>query len=168
MKKKSIFVLLLTTLTIGSAVPAAAAPYCGGRGPQYGGRGPQCGQNYIDADGNGICDNFVDQNGDGINDNCPGYGQGAGRGQGQGQGLGQRGTAAASPVQNTVVKKTGTKKNTIKKVQRKLNKIGYRCGKVNGVMNAKTKKALKDFKKTKGLKVNSALNRSTLKALRIS
>lgn len=166
MKKKSIFVLLLTTLTIGSAVPAAAAPYCGGRGAQ-------CGQNYVDADGDGICDNFVDANGDGINDNCPGYGYGYGQGQGLGQRRGQRQTAVTAPVQNTVVKKTVTKKavtkkNTIKKVQRRLNKIGYRCGKINGIMNAKTKNALRDFKRTNGLRANCVLNGSTLKALRIS
>ena len=64
MRKRSILVLL-TTLTIGTAVPAAAAPYgCG--------RNPQCGQYYVDANGDGICYNFVDNNGDGINDNCPG------------------------------------------------------------------------------------------------
>ncbi len=171
MKKKSILVLLLATLTIGSAVPAAAAPHCGGRGPQCGGRGPQCGQNYVDADGDGICDNFVDENGDGINDNCPGYGQGYG--QGLGLGRGQRRGAVTAPVQNTVVKKNVTKKavtkkNTIKKVQRRLNKLGHRCGKVNGIMNAKTKNALRDFKRTNGLKANSVINGSTLKALRNS
>ena len=143
MRKRSILVLL-TTLTIGTAVPAAAAPYgCG--------RNPQCGQYYVDANGDGICDNFVDNNGDGRNDNCPGYGNG------QGWGQGQYNTPAGS-----------VKKNTIKKVQRRLNKIGYRCGKINGIMNAKTKNALRKFKKTKGLKANCIINTSTLKALRIS
>jgi hypothetical protein len=31
------------------------------------------GQNFVDANGDGICDNFVDVNGDGINDNPQGY-----------------------------------------------------------------------------------------------
>jgi len=168
MKKRSILALLLAALTIGTAVPAAAAPYgCD--------RNPQCGQNYVDANGDGICDNFVDNNGDGRNDNCPGYGNGLGLGCGNGQGRGQcqYNTPAASSVKNNaakkaVVKKAAVKKNTIKKVQRRLNKIGYRCGKINGIMNAKTKNALRKFKKTKGLKANCIINTSTLKALRIS
>ena len=121
MRKRSILVLL-TTLTIGTAVPAAATPYgCG--------RNPQCGQYYVDANGDGICDNFVDNNGDGRNDNCPGYGNGMGPGCGNGQGLGQ--------------------------------------GQYN-TPSAKTKNALRKFKKTKGLKANCIINTSTLKALRIS
>lgn len=164
MKKKNIAVLLLTTLMIGSAVPAAAAPCCGGRGS-----GPRCGQNYVDANGDGVCDNFVDNNGDGINDNCPGYGQGWGQGQRRGQG----GAGAAGSVQNTAVKnaaatKVAAKKNTIKKVQRRLNKIGYPCGKVNGIMNAKTCNALREFKSSEGLKANNVINQSTLKALGIA
>ncbi len=192
MKKRSIFVLLLTTLTIGTAVPATAAPCGYGRGPHCGqnyvdadgdgvcdnytyaggngfngngcGRNPYCGQNYVDADGDGICDNFVDNNGDGINDNCPGFGNGQGRRNGQGQ---YKATAASSAKRNTA-KKTVVKKSTIKKVQKRLNKIGYKCGKANGVMNAKTKKALRRFKKAKKLKINSTIDTSTLKALRIS
>ncbi len=148
MKKRSILVLLLTTLTIGSAIPATAAPYCCGRNPQ-------CGQNYVDADGDGICDNFVDNNGDGINDNCPGNGQGQGRGQYK---------APTASLQ----KNNAAKKDTIKKVQRKLSEFGYRCGKINGIMNKNTKNALKRFKKTKGLKANAVINRATLKALKIS
>lgn len=174
MKKRSVSVLLLATLIIGSAVPAAAGPHCGGGGGRGfcgggGGRGPQCGQYYVDSNGDGICDNFVDNNGDGINDNCPGYGQG----QGQGQGRGQGGAAVASPSESTAAKKTTaakapTKKATIKKVQKRLNKIGYNCGKANGIMNKKTKNALKKFKKTKGLKANTVINKTTLKALGIS
>lgn len=164
MKKKSIAVLLLTTLMIGSAIPVTAAPCCGGRGS-----GPRCGQNYVDNNGDGVCDYFVDNNGDGINDNCPGYGYG----QGQGQRRGQGGAGVASSAQNTVVKnvaatKTVTKKSTVKKVQRRLNKIGYHCGKVNGVMNAKTCNALREFKMAEGLKASSTINQSTLKALGIS
>lgn len=166
MKKKSIAVLLLTTLMIGSTIPVTAAPCCGGRGS-----GPRCGQNYVDNNGDGVCDNFVDNNGDGINDNCPGYGYGYG--QGQGQRRGQGGAGVASSAQNTVVKnaaatKAVAKKSTVKKVQRRLNKIGYHCGKVNGVMNAKTCNALREFKTAEGLKASSVINQSTLKALGIS
>ena len=144
MKKKSIAVLLLTTLMIGSTIPVTAAPCCGGRGSD-----PRCGQNYVDANGDGACDNFVDNNGDGINDNCPG-------------------SIQNTAVKNAAATKTVTKKSTIKKVQRRLNKIGYRCGKVNGVMNAKTCNALREFKMAEGLKANSVINQSTLKVLGIS
>lgn len=166
MKKRSILALLLATLTIGTAAPAAAAPYgCG--------RNPQCGQSYVDNNNDGICDNFVDNNGDGRNDNCPGYGNGLGCGNGQGRGQCQYNPPAASSLKNNTaknagVKKAAVKKNTIKKVQRRLNKIGYRCGKINGIMNAKTKNALRRFKKNRGLKANCIINTSTLKALRIS
>lgn len=120
----------------------------------------------MDANGDGICDNFVDNNGDGRNDNCPGYGYGQGRGHGQYNT--PAGSVKNNAAKKAVVKKAAVKKNTIKKVQRRLNKIGYRCGKINGIMNAKTKNALRKFKKTKGLKANCIINTSTLKALRIS
>ena len=38
------------------------------------------GQNWVDANGDGVCDNFVDANGDGINDNPQGYRGGKGNG----------------------------------------------------------------------------------------
>lgn len=186
MKKRSILVFLLAAaLTVGNAVPTVAAPYGGGRGGR-------CGQNYVDANGDGVCDNFVDANGDGINDNCPGYGNGQGCGNGQrrgnGQGCGngpcvQNKTTTASPVKNNgvkkavvkkastkkvVVKKATIKKATIKLMQKRLNKIGYNCGKANGTMNKTTKNALKKFKKASGLKANSSITKATLKALRIS
>lgn len=173
MKKRNILVLLLSAaLMVGNVVSAEAASYgCGRNGG--------CGQNYADADGDGVCDNFVDANGDGINDNCPGNGNGQGRGNGQGQNK----TTTAGPVKNNsaqkavvkkasakkvVVKKAAIKKATIKKVQKRLNKIGYNCGKANGTMNKKTQSALKKFKKASGLKANSTITKATLKALRIS
>ena len=59
--------------------------------------GPRCGRNFVDADGDGVCDNcgayhrcgtagggnFVDADGDGI---CDNYGSGQGRGCGYGRG----------------------------------------------------------------------------------
>lgn len=57
------------------------------------------------------------------------------------------------------------KKSTIKKVQKKLKRLGYRCGKANGVMNVKTKKALKRFQRDYCLKVNGAIKKQTLRAL---
>lgn len=51
--------------------------------------GPGCGRNFVDADGDGICDyagcgrNFIDADGDGVCDNygdCDNYGMRHGRG----------------------------------------------------------------------------------------
>lgn len=151
MKKRSILVLLVAALTIGNAVPAAAAPYgCGRNG--------RCGSNYTYTNGDGICDNFVDADGDGVNDNCPGYGTGKGQNQG----------SASGSVKKNTAQKTGTTKSIIKKAQKRLNKLGYHCGKANGIMNAKTKNAVKKFKKSKKQKANSVLDKPTLKALQIS
>lgn len=54
-----------------------------------------CGVNYVDADGDGICDNcggtgcgvnYVDADGDGVCDNyASGWGRGCGRGRGHGR-----------------------------------------------------------------------------------
>ena len=62
-------------------------------------------------------------------------------------------------------KEQSVKKSTIKKVQKKLKKLGYRCGKASGVMNVKTKKALKRFQKDYCLKVNGAIKKQTLRTL---
>lgn len=71
------------------------------------------------------------------------------------------GTSAAKK-QNKV---NSVKKSTIKKVQRKLKRLGYRCGKANGVMNVKTKKALKRFQRDYCLNVNGVIKKQTLRAL---
>lgn len=56
-------------------------------------------------------------------------------------------------------------KATVKKVQRKLNKLGYKCGKVNGIMGAKTKKAVKRYKMHHGLRVDSTIKKPLLRKL---
>lgn len=56
---------------------------------------------------------------------------------------------------------------TVKKVQARLNKAGYKCGKVNGIYNAKTKKAIKKFQKNKKLSVNGEINKTLIKKLNI-
>ena len=144
--------------------------------------------NFVDNDGDGINDNCPGYgNGQG-----QGNGWRQGNGQGQAQGNRQQQTqdngqsqaqdnnqqiqiqdevsTVSSPNKNVAnaTKKANAKKLTIKKIQRKLNKMGFKCGKANGVMNTKTKNALKKFKKTKGLRANSIIDKSTLKALRIS
>ncbi|MCI9078720.1 MAG: hypothetical protein HFH68_07325 [Lachnospiraceae bacterium] len=56
---------------------------------------------------------------------------------------------------------------TVKKVQVKLNKSGYKCGKANGIYNTKTKKAIKKFQKKKNLSVNGKINKTLLKKLNL-
>lgn len=67
--------------------------------------------------------------------------------------------APAAPAKQTV------SKSTVRKVQKRLNRIGYRCGRANGVMNAKTKKAVRRFKRDCGLRANCAIKKSVLRAL---
>ncbi len=59
-------------------------------------------------------------------------------------------------------------KSTIKKVQKKLNKCGYSCGKADGVMGTKTKKALKKYQKDNGLKADGIIGSTTLKVMGLS
>lgn len=56
---------------------------------------------------------------------------------------------------------------TVKKVQAKLNKAGYKCGKANGIYNTKTKKAIRKFQKNKNLSVNGKINKTLIKKLNI-
>lgn len=78
------------------------------------------------------------------------------------------------PYSSSSKKTTKTKKrskyyrhSTVKKVQNKLNKLGYKCGKADGSCGAKTKQAIKKFQKKKGLKVNGKINKTLLKKLNI-
>lgn len=57
--------------------------------------------------------------------------------------------------------------STVKKVQNRLNKLGYQCGKADGSCGARTKKAIKKFQKKKGLTVNGKINKTLLKKLKI-
>ena len=79
------FAVLLMLAVVGTAAAvdgdsADVAPVyaCQGQGP-----------NFVDADGDTVCDNFVDTDGDGINDDCAGYGAGNG-GNGPRDGTGYR------------------------------------------------------------------------------
>jgi hypothetical protein len=56
------------------------------------GTGTTHGVNWVDANGDGICDNFVDANGDGINDNPKGFRGGKGNGQGSANCVGKFGS----------------------------------------------------------------------------
>ncbi len=70
----------------------------------------------------------------------------------------------------TVTKKTSKyyRSSTVKEVQKKLNKLGYKCGKADGVFGKKTKNAIKKFQKEEGLSVNGNINKTLLKKLKIN
>lgn len=57
--------------------------------------------------------------------------------------------------------------STVKKVQAKLNKAGYKCGSANGVYNTKTKKAIKKFQKNKKMAVNGKITKNLLDKLNL-
>lgn len=72
-----------------------------------------------------------------------------------------------SKVKSTSNKSSTSKNNNTKKVQEKLNALGYNCGKADGVMGKSTKSAIKSFQKSKGLKADGVAGKATLKALGI-
>lgn len=51
------------------------------------------------------------------------------------------------------------------KIQERLTKLGYNCGKPDGKMGAKTKQAIKAFQRDNGLKVDGVVGIQTRKAL---
>ncbi len=57
------------------------------------------------------------------------------------------------------------KASTVKKVQSKLNNAGYKCGSANGIYNAKTKKAIKKFQKSKNMSANGKITKKLLNKL---
>lgn len=59
------------------------------------------------------------------------------------------------------------KASTVKKVQAKLNKAGYKCGSANGIYNAKTKKAIKKFQKKKNMSINGKITKNLIKKLKL-
>lgn len=70
----------------------------------------------------------------------------------------------------TITKKTSKYylSSTVKKVQKKLNKLGYKCGKADGVFGKKTKNVIKKFQKEEGLSVNGNINKTLLRKLKIN
>ncbi len=57
---------------------------------------------------------------------------------------------------------------TVRKVQKKLNKLGYKCGKADGSFGTKTKSAIKKYQKEKKIKSSGKINKTLLKKLDIS
>lgn len=126
----------------------ARGGHCGGGG-HHGGYG----YGYGNCNGGGVCYYYCNGHAAHLHNNgvCP-YAQAV---------------QPVQPARSAQAKKT-VSKSTVKKVQRKLNRLGYRCGKVNGVMNVKTKKAVKRFKVSRGLRADSVIRKPVLKALGLS
>ena len=62
---------------------------------------------------------------------------------------------------------TSSNSSLTKKVQAKLNKLGYNCGTPDGSMGPKTVSAIKKFQKAKGLKVDGSAGPATRRAMGI-
>ena len=46
-----------------------------------------------------------------------------------------------------------------------MNKLGYKCGKADGIMGKNTKKALKRYQKDHGLKVDGVIGKEVKKTM---
>lgn len=58
--------------------------------------------------------------------------------------------------------------STVKKVQKKLKKLGYKCGAADGHCGSKTKAAIKKYQRKKHMAVNGKITKTLLKKLKIS
>lgn len=78
-------------------------------------------------------------------------------------------SSSSSSSAKTTSSKTSKyyKASVVKKVQKKLNKLGYDCGKVDGKFGKKTKKAIKKFQKDEEMKVDGNITKKLLKKLKI-
>lgn len=80
------------------------------------------------------------------------------------------GSSSGSSSSTTTTKKTSKyyQSSVVKKVQNKLNKLGYKCGKADGIYGAKTKSAIEDFQRDKKMTVNGKIKKTLLKKLKIN
>lgn len=78
--------------------------------------------------------------------------------------------SSAAHQSTTTTKKVSKyyRASTVRKVQNKLNKLGYKCGKADGAYGSKTKAAIKKFQKKQGMSVNGKINKTLLKKLKIN
>lgn len=79
-------------------------------------------------------------------------------------------SGSSSGSSSVTTKKTSKyyQTSTVKKVQNKLNDLGYDCGKADGIYGKKTKKAIEDFQKDENMTVNGKIKKALLKKLKIS
>src|SRR5690606_17765463 len=55
----------------------------------------------------------------------------------------------------------GSRGTEVKKLQEQLNKLGYNCGKVDGIFGSRTESAVKAFQKDNGLVVDGIVGPKT-------
>ncbi|MDE6887476.1 MAG: peptidoglycan-binding protein [Eubacterium sp.] len=73
--------------------------------------------------------------------------------------------SSASQGVGTSRRSAAVSSSTVKKVQKKLNRLGYECGTADGIMGSKSKKALKKFQRDHELQADGVIGKKTLKAL---
>ncbi len=56
-------------------------------------------------------------------------------------------------------------KEEVRKIQQKLNELGFDCGAADGIMGPKTEEAIKEFQKSKGLEPDGIVGPKTKEAL---
>lgn len=84
------------------------------------------------------------------------------------------GTSSSSGSSSSSSSTTGKKtskyyaSSIVKKVQKKLNKLGYDCGVEDGIYGTKTKNAIEEFQSDEGMTVNGKIKKALLKKLKIS
>ena len=78
------------------------------------------------------------------------------------------GSSSQSAGTSSAGSSSSVSRNTVKKVQKRLNRLGYACGTPDGVMGSKTKKALKKFQEDHELEADGIIGRKTLRALHLS
>ncbi len=75
--------------------------------------------------------------------------------------------AASSSSGKSATSSSALTKSEIKKVQQKLNDLGYDCGTPDGVLGKKTKKALEAFQKDNGIKESGIIDEDTKEKLEL-
>lgn len=82
--------------------------------------------------------------------------------------LHSNGICPYSSKKTTSVKSNTNKSSKVqlnKKIQKRLNELGYNCGKVDGLIGPKTKKAIRQFQEDYGLEVDGIAGPITRKAM---
>ena len=67
------------------------------------------------------------------------------------------------PIERTLRK--GDKGKDVEELQKMLNKLGYNCGKIDGIFGAKTASAVKSFQKANNLVVDGIFGKKSLAML---
>ncbi len=62
----------------------------------------------------------------------------------------------------------GSNISKVKKIQKKLNKLGYKCGKADGICDKKTRRAIKRYQDANNLKTSGKINKSLCRKLNIN